>query len=98
MHTPVVMAEIIGPDILIILLIGALIFGSSRIPKLARSLGQASHEFRHGLSEGYVEPTSPVPVPPPAPAPVAVKPEPPAAVEARPAANGEPTGPAAPVG
>jgi sec-independent protein translocase protein TatA len=55
MHAPV--AEIIGPDILIILLIGALIFGSSRIPKLARSLGQASHEFRHGVSEGYVEPT-----------------------------------------
>jgi len=79
MHAPVVMAEIIGPDILIILLIGALIFGSSRIPKLARSLGQASHEFRHGLSEGYVEPS-------PSPA------------VARPAANGQPTGPATPGG
>src|SRR5438128_9480424 len=47
--------EIIGPDILIILAIVMLLFGSSKIPKLARSLGQASHEFRKGVAEGAVD-------------------------------------------
>jgi len=38
--------------ILIALVIVALLFGSSQIPKLARSMGQASKEFRKGLDEG----------------------------------------------
>jgi sec-independent protein translocase protein TatA len=46
------LAEIIGPDILIILAIVLLLFGGSRLPKLARSLGAAKKEFEHGLSEG----------------------------------------------
>ena len=46
------LAEIIGPDILIILVIVALLFGSSRLPKLARSLGSAKSEFEKGLAEG----------------------------------------------
>lgn len=45
-------AEIIGPDILVILLIVALLFGSSRLPKLARSLGSAKAEFEKGIAEG----------------------------------------------
>ncbi|MDQ6728027.1 MAG: twin-arginine translocase TatA/TatE family subunit [Actinomycetota bacterium] len=45
-------AEIIGPDILIILVIVALLFGSSRLPKLARSLGSAKAEFERGIAEG----------------------------------------------
>lgn len=45
-------AEIIGPDILIILAIVVLLFGGSQIPKLARSLGQASKEFKGGLAAG----------------------------------------------
>jgi len=49
--TPV-LAEILGPDLLIILAIVALLFGGSQLPKLARSLGQASHEFRKGVSQG----------------------------------------------
>ncbi len=44
--------EIIGPDLLIVFLIFALLFGSSQLPKLARSIGQASKEFRRGLAEG----------------------------------------------
>jgi sec-independent protein translocase protein TatA len=52
--TPV-LAEIIGPDLLIILAIVALLFGSSQLPKLARSLGQASHEFRKGVHHGGAE-------------------------------------------
>jgi sec-independent protein translocase protein TatA len=47
-----VVAEIIGPDILIILVVVALLFGSSRLPKLARSLGSAKSEFEKGIAEG----------------------------------------------
>ena len=49
--TPV-FAEILGPDLLIILAIVALLFGGSQLPKLARSLGSASHEFQKGVSQG----------------------------------------------
>jgi len=45
------LAEVIGPDILIILVIAALLFGSSRLPKLARSLGSAKAEFEKGIAE-----------------------------------------------
>jgi sec-independent protein translocase protein TatA len=43
-----VLGEILGWEILIPLLLVALLFGGSQIPKLARSLGEASHEFRKG--------------------------------------------------
>jgi sec-independent protein translocase protein TatA len=41
-----------APELLILLLIVVLLFGASRLPKLARSLGQASKEFKDGVSEG----------------------------------------------
>lgn len=40
------------PELLIILVVVLLVFGSSRLPKLARSLGQAQKEFKQGVSEG----------------------------------------------
>jgi sec-independent protein translocase protein TatA len=43
------------PEILLLLLIVLLLFGASRLPKLARSLGQASKEFKVGIKEGYQE-------------------------------------------
>jgi sec-independent protein translocase protein TatA len=46
-----VLAEIIGPDLLIVIAIVALMFGSSQLPKLARSLGSAKREFEAGLRE-----------------------------------------------
>ncbi len=51
------LADIIGPDILIVIAVGVviLLFGGSKLPKLARGLGSASHEFRKGLSEGDAE-------------------------------------------
>jgi sec-independent protein translocase protein TatA len=49
--TPI-LGEIIGPDLLIILAVVALLFGSSQLPKLARSLGSATKEFRKGVAEG----------------------------------------------
>jgi sec-independent protein translocase protein TatA len=48
--TPV-LANIAGPDLLIIVGIIVLLFGSSQLPKLARSLGQASKEFKKGVSD-----------------------------------------------
>ncbi|MDQ1401688.1 MAG: sec-independent protein translocase protein TatA [Actinomycetota bacterium] len=41
------------PELIIILVIVLLVFGGSRLPKLARSLGQASKEFKDGVSEGH---------------------------------------------
>ena len=48
--TPI-FANIAGPDLLIIVGIIVLLFGSSQLPKLARSLGQASKEFQKGASD-----------------------------------------------
>jgi sec-independent protein translocase protein TatA len=60
MMSSVMFAEIIGPDLLIVLVVVALLFGSTRLPKLARSLGSAKAEFEKGISEG----ASPAPSPP----------------------------------
>ena len=45
-------------ELLIILAIVLLVFGSTKLPKLARSLGQASKEFKKGIDEGEGRPTS----------------------------------------
>lgn len=43
----------LGPtELIIILVIVMLLFGATRLPKLARSLGQASKEFKEGIREG----------------------------------------------
>jgi sec-independent protein translocase protein TatA len=39
-------------ELLIVLIVVLLVFGSSRLPKLARSLGQAQKEFKQGINEG----------------------------------------------
>ena len=49
--TPV-LGEIIGWEFLLVLAVVALLFGGSQLPKLARSMGQASKEFRKGLEQG----------------------------------------------
>jgi sec-independent protein translocase protein TatA len=40
-----------GPEWFIVLAVVLLIFGGSQLPKLARNLGQAQKEFKHGLNE-----------------------------------------------
>ncbi|HEX6312248.1 MAG TPA: twin-arginine translocase TatA/TatE family subunit [Acidimicrobiia bacterium] len=49
------MGNIGAPELLIILFVVVLIFGSTQLPKLARSLGQAQKEFKSGLKEGATE-------------------------------------------
>ena len=43
----------LGPtELLIVLAILLLLFGGAKLPKLARSLGQAQQEFRRGSHDG----------------------------------------------
>jgi sec-independent protein translocase protein TatA len=49
--TPV-LGEIVGWEFLVVLAVIALLFGGSQLPKLARSMGQASKEFRKGIEQG----------------------------------------------
>ncbi len=39
------------PELLIVLAVVLLLFGSTKLPKLARSLGEASKEFHSGQRE-----------------------------------------------
>jgi sec-independent protein translocase protein TatA len=53
-----ILGSVFGPDGLIIIavVIIVLLFGGTKLPKLARGLGSASHEFRKGLEEGDKSP------------------------------------------
>jgi len=46
---PVVVAEIIGWELLLVIAVVLLLFGSTQIPKLAKSLGSTRKEFEKGL-------------------------------------------------
>jgi sec-independent protein translocase protein TatA len=47
------LADIFGVDgVIVLIVVIAVLFGSSQIPKLARSLGSAQNEFKKGLDEG----------------------------------------------
>ena len=43
-----------GLELVLVFLVILLLFGASRLPKLARSMGQAGKEFKAGMKEGYV--------------------------------------------
>jgi len=49
-----ILGEVFGVDgiIIIVAIVVVLLFGGSKLPKLARGLGSASHEFKKGLAEG----------------------------------------------
>jgi sec-independent protein translocase protein TatA len=70
--TPI-FAFLSGPEIAVIVGLGVLLFGADRIPKLARSMGQAKKEFEAAqagqpASSAAPEPTAPpqTPTQPPA--------------------------------
>ena len=48
-----------APELIIVLLIVLLVFGGAKLPKLARSLGQAQREFKSGLAEDVEDEESP---------------------------------------
>ncbi len=50
------MAIALGPpELLILLIIVLVLFGGAKLPKLARSLGQAQREFREGVNDAEKE-------------------------------------------
>ncbi len=44
-----------APELLIVLVVILVLFGGSKLPKLARSLGQAQNEFKQGVKETSTE-------------------------------------------
>ena len=50
----------IGPfELLLVVLVILLLFGSTKLPKLARSIGEASKEFKKGVNEPGAEEAEP---------------------------------------
>ncbi|HEV3212232.1 MAG TPA: twin-arginine translocase TatA/TatE family subunit [Acidimicrobiales bacterium] len=46
-------AEIASIEVILIMAaVGLLVFGSAKLPKIARGLGSAKNEFERGLKEG----------------------------------------------
>ena len=52
-----ILGEIIGWEFLLVIAVVALLFGSTQLPKLARSLGSAKNEFEKGLEGTPVDDT-----------------------------------------
>jgi len=48
-----------APELLVVLLIVLVLFGGAKLPKLARSLGQAQKEFKQGVTEGHKDDDEP---------------------------------------
>ncbi|MBX3285067.1 MAG: twin-arginine translocase TatA/TatE family subunit [Actinobacteria bacterium] len=46
------MAGLGAPELIIVLVIVLVVFGGAKLPKLARSLGEAQKEFKKGSEEG----------------------------------------------
>lgn len=44
-----------GPELLLIVLVIFLLFGATRLPQLAKALGQSKKAFREGIEEGERE-------------------------------------------
>ena len=49
------MFDIGWPELLLILVVALVLFGPTRLPELARSIGKSVHAFRQGLREGINE-------------------------------------------
>jgi sec-independent protein translocase protein TatA len=62
-----------APELIVVLVIVLVLFGGAKLPKLAKSLGEAQREFRKGSDDGdpttannTVTPTPPAAATPPA--------------------------------
>ena len=44
-----------APELIILFAILVFVFGATKLPKIARSMGQAGKEFKEGMKEGYQE-------------------------------------------
>ena len=44
------------PELIVIVLVIFLLFGATRLPQLAKALGQSKKAFREGIEEGEREP------------------------------------------
>jgi sec-independent protein translocase protein TatA len=53
------MGGIGAPELIIFLLVIVLLFGSTKLPKLAKSLGEAQKEFKKGVAESEAESARP---------------------------------------
>ncbi len=49
------MGSLGAPELLVILVIVLLLFGGAKLPKLARSLGQAQKEFKEGVQDASTD-------------------------------------------
>ena len=43
------------PELIVILVVLLLVFGASRLPEIARSIGRSGKEFKKGMKEGAEE-------------------------------------------
>ena len=85
-------ANIAGPDgLIVVLVIAIVLFGSTQIPKIARSLGSAQKEFKKGLDEGATEDPTTAPAARPEHAPQVIV-QAPAPAPAPPQSSGTPDG------
>jgi sec-independent protein translocase protein TatA len=48
------------PELIIIVLVIVLLFGATRLPQLAKALGQSKKAFREGIEEGEKEAPKPL--------------------------------------
>lgn len=54
------MAGLGAPELIIVLVIVLVIFGGSKLPKLAKSMGEAQREFKKGSEDERVDDTGTV--------------------------------------
>ena len=55
------MGGIGAPELIIFLLVVLLLFGSTKLPKLAKSLGEAQKEFKKGIADADEPPAKALP-------------------------------------
>ena len=55
-HTMLLIAGLGPTELIVIVLVIVLLFGATKLPQLAKALGQSKKAFREGIEEGEREP------------------------------------------